>query len=175
MKQLPLATLAGATLLAGCVLSLDGGRAPLVPAGSELIVHQRLPLPGSDARVFIQDGRIVTGQEIDRFRVTCAIALRRRGEEQLVEAIRPGEFLVVGNSRSWARSRPGGDGNRFMGRPSRLDYVTEMEIRSDLQPQVDELRCRYNGHRLFAEVPGAAAIRETLGALATLKLPPDAP
>lgn len=164
----------GVVLLTGCTLAGRYGNPPRIPVGSELTVHQRLPLETDDARVFVQDGTVVSRTDINRFRVSCAITLRRRGEEPLVTAVRPGRFIAIEGSRSWARPRQGSaDDHELIDPPSRLDYVTALEIRSDLQPQVDGLRCRYNGHRTTDHAPGPADIRTALGNLATLKLPDE--
>jgi hypothetical protein len=45
-----------------------------------------------------------------------------------------------------------------------------MKIRSDQQPQVDELRCRYRAYRMMDDVPGPSDIRDAFGNLGTLTL-----
>lgn len=172
---------ASVALVAGCAGS-DYGREAAIPVGSEVVVKQRLALGAGNARVYIQNGAIAS-QGVDRYQVACYIRIQRRGEEPLVEAIRPGRFLVIEGSRSWAelagreihdtRVAAIGFGRGFPFDRQRRDHHTAVEIRSDRQSQVDELRCRYNGWR-SSEAPEWAGIQKTLGELATLKRP-DAP
>lgn len=174
MKAAWITAAAGTALLAGCAISGDFGYRPAVPVGSELVLHERLPRQdGEDARVFIQNGQAIARGDVDRYEVACAISFHRRGAETLDDAVRPGRFIVIEGSRSWARSAPGNGDDDFFDPPTRLNYFTEMEIRSDQQPQVDELRCRYRGYRIQDDAPGPSEIRRALGGLGTLHLPGD--
>lgn len=174
MRRYRLAALACTALISGCALTAQYGAAPRIPVGTELVVHERLPRQdGEDARVFIQNGEAIARGDVNRYEVACAISLHRRSEEMLDDAVRPGRFIVIEGSRSWARSDPGNGDDDFIDPPTRLNYFTEMEIRSDLQPQVDELRCRYRGYRIQDDAPGPREIRRALGGLGTLRFPGD--
>jgi hypothetical protein len=152
-----------------CAVSGEYGASPVVPTGSELVLHQRLEFGAESARIYLQDGRVVSRSEVDRARTACALRLRRRGDEPLIEAIEPGRFLVIGG-RSWAESaRIGqGRGSDFPDAPRRYEFHTQVEIRSDRQPQVDSLHCSREDWRT-GEVPRVADIDLALGQVARLR------
>lgn len=189
------AALGAVAVIGGCATDGGGYGRTEVPAGSVVELHERLDMPGGAARVYLQDGAVVRGG-VDDYRVSCSFGLERQGSEELVRAIEPGPFEVVEPSRSWAvaGAPPPDDGvqvaavsfgigigigfgtfaqQRFGDRASvqRLYYYTELALRSEDQPQVDDLRCTYNGDVVTDHPPTAAEIQQAFGDLATLRSP----
>ncbi len=168
MKCIRTAALLAGTVLGGCTVSGQYGGGPAIPVGSELVLHQRLELAPEAARIVLQDGEIVPSSRVDRVETACALRLRRRGEKPLVQAIEPGRFLVIGGSRSWAEPARMGRDRDFPHAPRRYEFHTQVEIRSDRQPQVDSLQCSREGWRT-GDAPGRAQIRAALADVATLE------
>lgn len=168
-----MAMVATAALVAGCAVS-DYGRESEIPVGSELVLHERLTLEPGNARVYIQDGEVVAPSDIDRYRTACYLRVQRRGDEPLVDAIHPARFLAIEGPQSWTEPARFGRDRDFPRTPQQWEYHTQLEIRSDRHPQVDELHCRYHGWR-NREAPGPGRIQATLGNPATVESPAAAP
>lgn len=175
---------AAAVLVAGCAGT--GGYRNIVSAGSAVELHQALRLPAGSARVHIQGGRVVSEAEINRFLVHCSFGLRRQGDEPLVDTIEPDRFELVRPSRSgyWVE-RSGDDGVQVAARglltagmlfeddgPPEYLFYTELPLRSERQPQVDDLTCRYDAAQfpyIAGDPPTLDQINATLGEIATVR------
>ncbi|MEX2576144.1 MAG: hypothetical protein WD382_05780, partial [Halofilum sp. (in: g-proteobacteria)] len=167
--------LAALALVAGCAASGGHGPQAGIPTGSELVLHQRLTLAPESARIYLQDGQVVAPSEVDRARTACALRLRRRGDEPLVEAIEPGRFLAIDGGGAWAEpARMMASDRGFPHAPQRYEFHTQLEIRSDQQPQVDSLHCSREDWRT-GDVPRREDIEQALGDKARVQLPPPAP
>lgn len=181
-----------ALVVAGCATSGPYDRALTLPAGSEVEIHQALRMPVESARVFIQDGRVVSTADINRFALSCSFGLERSGNEAMIGTIEPDRFEVVGRVRSWAQADAGDTGPlrvasagmprlamapREPGSPGSYRFHVELPLRSERQPQVDDLRCEYDGNNYdwyFSPYPGVEAINEALGDVATVTRAGDA-
>lgn len=170
--------------LAGCAVSGDY-RSAEVPAGSRVDLHRTLSLPAATpARVYLQGGQVLSRGAVNEFEPFCSFGLRRQGDEVLVGEIRPGTFRVVRDSRSW--HRPGGgmaDATHVAATgmfpfreergPTRFTFYTELPLESAAQPQIDDLRCQFDGdrrHLVQRSYPDAVRIRQALGEIAGLEL-----
>lgn len=189
MRALTRATVvaAAALLVGGCAGT--GLYASEVAAGSRLVVHERLSISGYSGRVYVQDGEAMRRQAVDIYRPYCSFGLRRRGGESGAGEIRPGSFLVVRDSRQWYEASSGAtDGVRVAatglrgvamifedGRSvDRYMLYTELELRSEEQPQVDNLRCQYFARTIDKQLeryPTLEQIDAALGGVATLSGP----
>lgn len=177
--------LAVAAVTGGCAVGQDYHGRVEVPAGSRVELHRTLSLPAATpARVYLQGGEVLPRGGVDEFKPFCSFGLRRQGDEVLAGEIRPVSFRVVRDSRSW--HRPGGGmaaatlvaaTGLFPFRedrgPSRFTFYTELPLESAAQPQVDDLRCQFDGdrrHLVERSYPDATRIRQALGEIASLEL-----
>lgn len=178
-------------LLAGCGTTADtppgayGRAGPDLPTGSEVELHETLRMPVDSARVYVQGGRVVSYSDINHFALYCSFGLERTGGEPLVSAIEPDRFEIVRAPRTWWRADAGdaeavrvaSAGVRLAGMRHRQDadrytFYVELALRSERQPQVDDLRCEYEGQdddRLFTPYPSAERIDAALGEVATVR------
>ena len=118
-----------------------------LPAGSKIEVAQELSASGG-ARVSIQYGRVVPRKEIMVIDPHCQFFLYRSPEEMRDPlVIQTGTFTVKRTFErqdyAWA------EGVQFAGDPTRYP-TTIMELHSDQQPKVNDLRCAIWG-TTFAE------------------------
>lgn len=171
--------LIAATLLAGCAATDRAGFERGVSRVSMVEFERALDRPGGDARIYIQDGAVIRQQDRNRFEPYCSLGLRKRGDEALVDTVRPDRFLASEPSE-WAQpaSSPPGMrglsvavgwtiGNRDRGTPGMYTWATQYRLRSDDQPQVDRLTCAYDGDSLDGFLT-LDRIRATLDGIATV-------
>ena len=128
--------------VSGCV-SLKGSPTFMLPAGSKVQVIQELSAV-SGTRVSIQYGRVMPRKQITRVDPHCQFYLYRSQEEMRDPVvIKPGTFAVKRTFQrrdyAWA------EGAKFAfftgeGDPTRQP-TTIMELSSDQQPEVSDLRC----------------------------------
>lgn len=179
------AVLAAAAVIGGCAAGRGYHGHAEVPAGSLVELHQTLSLPAATpARVYLQGGQVIPRGAVNEFEPFCSFGLRRQGDEALVGEIRPGSFRVVRDSRSWHRPGAGIAGAMLVAGtemfpfredrgPARFTFYTELPLESAAQPQVDDLRCQFDGdrwHLVQRSYPGAAHSRQALGGIASLDL-----
>lgn len=176
---------AAAAVVSGCAGM--GGYDTMVEAGSRLEVHETLSIQSYSGRVYVQDGEVLRQNDVNIYRPYCSFGLRSRGDEEGAGEIRPGRFEVIQDSRQWYRAGfDAGDGIRVAsaglrrlatmqdGGLDRYHLYTELELRSQEQPQVDNLRCQYYGRTIdktFRRYPTLGQIDDTLGDVATLVAP----
>lgn len=181
--------LLGASLLAGGCASTGGGpygerEETQVPAGSTLVLNERLEMPGTAARVYLQQGRVIRFQDRDRFNPWCSFGLRRDDGGSLPAAIEPGEFRTgPAHNRVHARNAPSG-GIRVASRslsiglasfsgpgpgPGHLTWKIEIPLAADGQPHVDDLTCAVDRPPHWRGELGLESIRRALGGVATIR------
>ncbi len=171
-------------LLAACAggqRSAGHASYPQLPTGSRIELLQRLEIPERHARSFVQHGRAVAPQALDRRAVHCNFevdAVRMPGDPpQFIEA----DSFTVSEVR-WRRQftalplRVAGAGNMpewqlrslFDG-PSYSEHSVSVRLRSARQPQVRALHCtRRSDWPRSGRQPTRAQIAAALGALARI-------
>lgn len=188
------AALAAATVLvAGCA---GTGPGPLgeryqtpIPEGSTLVLEQDLQVPSGEARVFMQNGRVMRDAVLggmDRFKPRCSFGLERRGSERLVSTIEADRFTTgPARTRAYVRNWPD-EGVQVAGRSlsfgfglamndsggpdiGYLTYVLEIPVSSPDQPQVDDFTCKVDKPKNWRGKLGLEAIREAAGDLVTVE------
>ncbi|MFW5969380.1 MAG: hypothetical protein ACOCP9_01940 [Halofilum sp. (in: g-proteobacteria)] len=181
MRPSAIAALVAVLLLAtGCASSRDSGPRTDTPvaSGSILVIEEGLTLPADRARVYFQAGRVTRYHDRDRFAPWCSLGLRRAEDEALQQAIEPGRFRVEA-SRAGARAAASPlDGIRLAGPlPAlagldagrgglgHLTWYLELRLRSDGQPQVDDLTCAIDRPPDWRGRLGLESVRQALGGL----------
>lgn len=177
-------TMAAGALLAGCAAG-PGPFGPRyqtpIPEGSTLVLQQALALPTGEARVFMQEGRIVQGGT-NRFQLNCSFGLERVEDEPLIETIQPDRFRTgPARNRAYVDARPEqgvqvagvsfGIGIGINIDPRRrggantgyLTYVLEIPVRSPRQPQVDDFSCQVDRPGTWRGRLGLEAIQQATG------------
>ncbi|MEF8833725.1 MAG: hypothetical protein V5A42_02560 [Halofilum sp. (in: g-proteobacteria)] len=180
------AVLAALLLGTGCAAPGDSGSridSP-IPPGSVLVIEEGLMLPPDGARVHFQAGRVTRFHDRDRFAPWCSLGLRRDADEALQQAIRPGRFRVEA-IRSGARAAASPLASVRLAGPlpalaglerggGGLGYLTrflELRLRSDEQPQVDDLTCAIDRPPDWRGRLGLESVRQALGGLGRIKPP----
>lgn len=155
----------------------DAGLAP----GARVVLHRSLTIPAEETGVWLQDGRVLTAGEVQRYYPHCRLEVRRRlAQTQTVE---PDEFIVTRVSQTLLHTvratPPGVDpmavkvGFRFAsdGGPSIQTLATLVDLGSNRQPDVMRLSCgqlevppQYIRHVTLGDIRGA------LGDVITLRL-----
>ena len=183
---------AAAIALAGCASSGPGPfgeryQTP-IPAGSTLVLERELSVPSGEARVFMQDGRVISEAVLggaSRFRPRCSFGLERKGNERLVSTIEPDRFRTGkpwtrAYAQNWpeegvqvastslligqASSERGGAGLGY------LTYVIEIPLSSSSQPQVDDFTCKVDRPGEWRGRLGLEAIQEAAGGIVRVEL-----
>jgi hypothetical protein len=151
-----------------------------VPRGSILVLHRDVAIPANRLKIYLQDGKL--GYGANQYRPFCKFELRQAKKQR--QFVTPDQFMITGTRRAVGYF-VGLDLNRRQlfasiglkssdnGKPSPEIYGTQMDLRSTRQPQVFRLTC---GHlqdpNLTARHLSINQIREALGAVFTLRLPP---
>lgn len=148
------------------------------PAGSRLILKQRLTIPAETAGVFIQGGRAVSSREVNQYHPHCRLEVHERRDTS--QTVDPDEFLVRRVRREVQTvSRPGLlPAANTSGRTSFWIYRTLLDLQSPRQPQVRVLVCQHWGEPPLDDHLSIRDIRRALGDVMTLELPvadPSAP
>lgn len=152
-------------IVAGCA---GTGSAPtfMPPVGSTVDVTQDLQAR-SGARLYIQDGRAMPRGDVKVQRPYCQFFLIRSQSEMGTSfVIRTEVFTVTRTYRqrdmAWAM------GLQFAGLGSNATLTTIMELSSDTQPEVRELRCMRWGTINMDGYLTIAEMQTTLGGLVKL-------
>lgn len=180
-----------AVLLTSC--ATPGGYASpehRLPEGSTVELMQTLKLPPNSARVFVQDGVAMRGDDVNLWEPHCSFGLNRnRDGKPLAREIHPAKFTTgeVGIGVH-AGLTPGGDsyavpqgvpvvervqvaglfgGEGGAGTPWPYTYYTTIELYSDAEPQVDDLTCSFDGGPIHRNLT-VDQIRRTLGDIARI-------
>ena len=171
--------------LAACQTTYIGNEdspAYVVPTGSRAILNRALTIPPDRAGVYLQDGQVVAPGQIRSYYPHCKLEARRPlGAAQTVN---PDEFVITRVSRVWANAVDAGtvlyaDASRALrmrassdqdSGPSIRAFVTNMDLRSDKQPDVSRLVCAQWGYPHEDRHVTLKEIRRALGDVITLRL-----
>lgn len=153
-----------------------------VPAGSRLTLHQAIPFPPERVSVYIQNGRVLPLEEVQRYHPFCKFELYdRRDQARTVAPDRITITKVLQQPLPDAYTQAGPIllvrlplaqmGNGRDGGPVIQSFITRMDLRSESQPEVYRLTC---AHWTYSGTDRPLTIREirrTLDPLFTLRLP----
>ena len=173
--------------VAGCTTQMaTGPESPYykVPPGSVIRLAERIRIPPSRTRIWIQGGRIV-GTGFNSFEPSCNVEVRRLNEtgDQFVE---PGEFRVIRTQFLREAIVSSGQVMVASAGPLRLAEAQDnggdeffyegyhLWVENPSQPDVRRFTCRgLYGFPYESRPPSIAEIRAALGSVATLELPGD--
>lgn len=152
-----------------------------VPSGSKLVLRRTIAIPTKRLKIYLQEGSLDYGA--NRYYPFCKFELKQaKNHPQFIE---PDQFMITRTRRVvdhfvgldpdrqplFASISFGSSNN---GKPSPRIYGTQMDLRSPKQPNVFRLTC---GHlqdpNMKARHLSINQIREALGAVFTLQLPPE--
>ena len=166
----------------GCSTSLpDNVVQPSAFIGSVVQVNQHYEIPNQKARVYIQDGNLISKHNLEKFNTYCSVLmqdLHKAGEPKL--KVIPGQFEII-------KLRKYNDyavfpGNLFASRrrafdfPEIVKFEVEMRLKSTQQPGVRALICAKQVNvmgPLFAtdHYPTITEIRKALGNAVEIMMP----
>jgi len=168
--------LACGLLVLGPAAAYEPHSGPALPPGSTLTLERPIRISSYDNRVLIQHGRVISDAQRDRYTAFCSIGLRRGFRADGPARIEPDTFEVI-EYESWrgvGRDELDGlklaelGGGAGVGAPGMLRYHTRVVLRSENQPQVDDMECIYNA-RPHNTALAFEDIRDTLAGLATIE------
>ena len=163
-------------LLPACAVTVgtrfDSGYDPEL-TGAKLILPKPLTIHADRASIYIQHGNIVTSG-IDKYAPHCKFEVNTikptdqtiRPDTFIIHTIKRDELYVQSHAFYYASL----DWANAGGSPTAIDYVTEMYLRSSLQPDVLRLTCGHWEDPHDAKHLTAEQIQQTLGHLFELKL-----
>lgn len=167
--------------LAGCQLAgrfEEYSSQYLPPANSRLALRQELTIPVGTAHVTVQGGRVVSGNEINRYHPYCRLEVQKVSDRP--QPVAPDEFVIrrayqetqsAGRDGLWqvgGRARLSSDGG-----PAFLVYRTILVLSSERQPQVRWMVCEQWGDPATGRNVTLQEIHTALGGIFAL-LPPTA-
>lgn len=183
MARIPGTALVLMTLTACAPLTVQDEHSPYsrIPVGSTVILNQPLDIPRYHARVFIQDGRVVSKARVNLYYPHCNFEVATVSDGSA--RIEPDRFLVTGIRLDEVQvvRRTGPlqtaslvvlvDGGEDGGGPPPTSRLVHYRLHAERQPDVMRLTC-HGGMATGWEVayPSLAEIREVLGGIVTLEM-----
>lgn len=160
----------------------------IVPAGSALVLQERLEIPPRAASIHIQNGKAMPYKLVNRYYPHCKFEMWSITEE--ARFVEPDRFIVERVKRDWefigqgfgkpVRIAANGElrwaGVEFGGSeggPAFEIDATELFLRSEKQPDVYRLTCSQWSDVRAARHVTVSEIRQTLGPLFLLEIPAE--
>jgi hypothetical protein len=146
--------LLGLLIITGCQTGPYPVSSPYytIPAGSQLRIKQNLTIPANSATVYLQNGAPVARNKLDQYYPHCWFESWQRLKNSqtikpdtfTINAVKIREEVVMGQSKfllaSTALSGSIGVGG---GSATAVEYITELTIKSDTQPDIRKLFCNH--------------------------------
>jgi hypothetical protein len=160
----------------------------LIPAGATFTLHRPITIPPQEAHIYIQNGAVHRQRGTNLYYPHCKLGVK--GISEAPRSVEPGDFeirkvrryvddiLLVGQSGlelaalDLRLAQGGGGGSDG---PTEYMYVTAMRLHSERQPQVRSLHCQQLDDPGLGWYATYDEIRQTLGDLATIRLPVEDP
>lgn len=150
---------------------INGGAS--IKAGMDLVVQQRLLVPGYNTYAYIQGGESVHSNNVYRYDPYCRIELETVAQQP--RYAEPGRFrilrielgteLVLNHPLQLASAR-----DIAMASATAEEYHTRLYVHSDSQPEVEMLFCsHWEDPTGFAEHLSAQQVRNTLQSVITFE------
>ena len=146
-------------------------------AGSKLFLLQSIEIPAETASVYIQDGKVKTFNDINRYSAYCNFEVNTRMDVR--QTVMADEFKVirhrqdfhqvsnVGATRYVALVQMGDDD----GGPIATVYETALYLHSDKQPDVLRMTCSHWDDPHVGNYLTVAEIQQTINGLFRLEIP----
>jgi len=141
--------------------------------GDQAIVNKALTINANDARVSIQNGKVVEYARLDHYYPHCwFISLKRNTSPQI---IKPDTFRIVKirHAYEYVMNLKGGYLLSLLSQSAGLtavSYMTEIDIASERQKNITRLLCSHWEDPEDAEHLSIAQINQTLGSLVSITL-----
>ncbi len=172
----------GIVIVSGCATALENNsERPSVSPAAIVQVNQQLEIPNRKARVYIQDGAIITFRKKDEWSTYCSLLMQQKhasGEPKL--SVLPGQFKITkviesedgqGTGRTYVASLEWVMGDRSIN----VIYRVEMRLSSADQPGVRALICEKRADNMgvhsIHNYPTLAEIKTALGDTIEIKSP----
>lgn len=162
------------TALAGLIGACAGyesryaKKIPVKP-GDDIQINITADIPLNRARVYSQNGQLITKSDIDKNDVYCSVLMHKlQLEDGMKLSISPGRFRVTqvrfSNDLSHA-PRIFASREWFFDPPSNVNYQTELRLASASQPEVRSLICVRQIDGYGNHYPGPSDFKKGLGSL----------
>lgn len=143
-----------------------------VPPGSLLELHQDIIVPPRYARIFLQDGEIVTHGDLDRYHPSCNFEVWNLSQERQI--IKKDRFTVLRVEQGYEQvvglANKQVAGFIWIDGPAHISRYLHHWISSENQPGVRRMTCRgAQQDYQDVELPTVDEIRVALGGIASFK------
>jgi len=179
-------TVAGIIILSGCGASFKNNMVrPSVSPAAIVQVNQQLEIPNGKARVYIQDGAVITWRNKDKWSTYCSVLMQQKhasGEPKL--SVLPGQFKItkviesedgLGTGRTYVASLGWFIDAKGYDRPVHVIFGVEMRLSSADQAGVRALICEKRADQMgvynYHNYPTLAEIKTALGDTIEIKSP----
>ena len=176
----------GIIVISGCGASFKNNTVrPSVSPAAIVQVNQQLEIPNGKARVYIQDGAVITYRKKDKWSTYCSLSMQQKhatGEPKL--SVLPGQFQItkviesedgLGTRRTYVASLGWIIDARGFERSANAIFGVEMRISSVEQPGVRALICEKRADNMgginYRDYPTLAEIKTALGDTIEIKTP----
>ncbi len=180
MTRLSLLWVLSAMALVSCAVSPvtdESSQYYRLPVGATVVLNQDLIVPEGNARVFLQDGKVVKKTRLHVYQPHCNFQQRTvsdgtaviKADRFKVTAVSVGDDMVVQNNAQVYVSMVIGGGRDGV---TMINRYVRHTLSSSSQPQVMYLTC-HGGFQMpyQAQFPSLIDIRAALGGVATIELP----
>lgn len=153
----------------------------VVPTGSRLTLSQALTIPPGELAVYMQNGRVLRNAEVLHDSPFCKFELY--GLSGAARTVQPDEMVITRSAQARSRGVAALPAPRTVAAlgdfmlasngdlPSIEAFSTQMDLRSDKQPDVFRLTCAQWGLPGEVQHVTVSDMRRTLTGLFTLRLP----
>lgn len=146
-----------------------------IPKGSRIVLNQEVEILPHSARAYVQNGRLQSLRDIDRFRAHCKFEMKRA--LPTAQKIQPDTFVVLKTIDSTDRGTHSGAiqpvSLRLAGGLNFELYTTTIYLDSATQKTVESITCQHLEDPVRARHLSIQEMRQALGSVATLELAAD--
>ncbi len=150
-----------------------------IPAGTKIIVKQKLKILPNTGRVYLQYGKVVSPSDRDQYEYNCWFLSWKIKET--VQTIEPGTFTVTNTrhtdflvkslyDRRLMLASSNEKFNLVSGAATATEYTTELSIFSEKQPDIRRLVCSYWGDPGYGKQITVPEMRAVLGDIVKIKI-----
>lgn len=145
-------------------------------AGSKLVLLQSIEIPAETASVYIQDGKVKTFNDINRYSAYCNFEVNTRMEVR--QTVKADEFKIIRHRQDYHQVSSGG-ATRYVslvqmdddaGGAMAIVYETVLYLKSDKQPDVLRMTCSRWDDPHVGNYLTVAEIQQTINGLFRLDL-----
>ena len=153
-----------------------------IPLGSQVTLKQALTIPPNKARVYFQYGKVIKEREKDKYYPHCWFLSWKSLDT--AQTIKPDNFTVIKTQKyenvvqlptSYQLAGLYGTigiglGMNDDGGPTAVEFITQLTIHSDTQPDIRQFACNHWDHPVNGEHLTVAEMQKALGEIVEIKL-----